>query len=462
MRRQWISLAWIIIVALINKAAYGAPGDLDPSFIGGVTNYPKIDVVVIQPDGKIVIGGDFTLADGWSKYRIARLNSDGSLDTDFDAGYVDKYVDCIQLNSDGSMLIGGGFQQVGGATTYHIAMLNSNGTVNTAFNPGNAVKNDVYSIAAQSDGKVIIGGFFSSIGNTNISGIARLNANGSLDTNFNVGSGTYGVVYSVALQQDGRALIGGNFSSVNGVEQHFIARLNTNGTLDASFNPGIPLGGASDRVTTMLLQPDGHIVVGGLFSVTVNSTNLNSIIRLNTDGSIDTSFDPNPGSDTTISAITSEADGHLVISGNFAMIGNVVQPTIARLNPDGSLDQSFKSMTASWGTIGETPFSLASQADNKVVIGGAFDTVNQTSHNGVARLFGDYPPKFTFVGLGADGNLMLSGLAATNAHLQIYSSTNLVNWSPMGIFTNNEGTFTFEDTQWSDYFQRFYRVLWLP
>src|SRR5437588_2978986 len=194
-------LAW-----LLAPRVYAEPGDLDPSFTGGVTNYPSVGSIALQPDGKILCAGTFTIADDASSYRIARLHPDGALDTNFHSGdtYIDSTVYSIALQADGHVFIGGDFLHVGGAQRFYVARLNSDGTLDTVFNPGRAVNRDVFSLAAQTNGQVIIGGDFSAIGPTNINGIARLNSNGSLDTNFNVGSGTYGAVYKVAVQHDGK------------------------------------------------------------------------------------------------------------------------------------------------------------------------------------------------------------------------------------------------------------------
>src|SRR5690606_36450331 len=143
---------------------------------------------VIQADGKIIVGGDFTSFNGTIINRIARLNTDGTLDTDFNPG--------------------------------------------TGFNYG------VRSTVIQVDGKIIVGGGFTSFNGTIINRIARLNTDGTLDTDFNPGTGFSSGVYSTALQVDGKIIVGGDFTSFNGVSRGRIARLNTDGTLDTDFNPG--------------------------------------------------------------------------------------------------------------------------------------------------------------------------------------------------------------------------------
>lgn len=445
-----------VLASQCGYVSLGAPGDIDPSFNGDVTNYPVINSLAVQPDGKILAGGNFTFADNSPIYRVARFNPDGSLDKSFNPGYVDGDVSCVLLETNGNVLIGGGFEHVGGAIRYSIAELYASGTLDAGFNPSNSLNGAVLSIALQPAGTVVIGGDFSK-------GIARLNSDGSVDTNFNVGSGANGAVTCVASEPDGKVLIGGAFSSVNGVERHFIARLNTNGTLDAGFDPGIPLGIPRDSVTSILLQSNGDVIAGGSFAVTVNGTNLNNIIELDPNGSINVDFNPGSGGPNgTVYAIAPEANGQLIVSGYFGMVGKVLQGNIARLDADGDVDQSFKSMTAWWGTIEERPVAITSQADNKLLIGGSFDTVDGAPHNGIARLFGDYPPTFTSIKSDMGGGVAVSGVAATNAYLEIDTSSNLMDWAQMSVFTNAGGVFTIQDYQQNGYAQRFYRAVWLP
>jgi uncharacterized delta-60 repeat protein len=148
-------------------------------------------------------------------------------------------------------------------------------------------------LTRQSDGKTIVFGFFTSVNGTARDGIARLNADGSLDTSFNPspqGNGAIGQVQAVAVQSDGKIVVGGLFTSVNGTTPNNIARMNADGSVDISFNPG---SGTDKQVEVIAVQTDGKVVIGGAFT-SVNGTARNRIARLNADGSLDTSF--NPGS----------------------------------------------------------------------------------------------------------------------------------------------------------------------
>src|SRR5437588_11535188 len=150
---------------------------------------------------------------------------------------------------------------------------------------------DVWSIALQPDGKVLVGGW---AGGEAQSNPARLNANGTLDSGFRALLGGRGIpeitVYSFAVQPDAKIVIGGAFTLVNGQARTNIARLNPDGTLDMSFYPAAA-GVAWNYVSSMVLQGDGKIVVGGQFG-TLNGEARSGLGRLNADGTLDTAFNP--------------------------------------------------------------------------------------------------------------------------------------------------------------------------
>jgi uncharacterized delta-60 repeat protein len=366
-----------------------ADGSLDTIFSASITSFDDYDgvyAIAIQADGKVVIGGIFSVMNGANRNGIARLNANGSLDTSFNPGTGANEVYSIVVQSDGRVLIGGNFLSVNGTNRNNIARLNANGSLDSSFNPGTGANDYVPSIALQPDGRVFIGGGFSTVNGTNRNGIARLNANGSLDDSFNPDTGVGGysyyfpnVVSSVVVQPDGRVLIGGGFSTVNGTNRNGIARLNANGSLDSSFNPGT---GANDYVSSIALQPDGRVLISGQY-MTVNN---DSITRLNADGSLDSSF--NSGKEISgdvsprVSSVVVQSDGKVLISGWFNSVSGTNRNRIARLNANGSLDSTFDPGTGANSTVN----SLALQSDGKVLIGGSFSSVNGTNHNSIARL----------------------------------------------------------------------------
>ena len=141
----------------------------------------------------------------------------------------------------------------------------------------------ILSIALQGDGKVLIGGWFTTYNGVSRNYIARLNADGSLDSSFNVGSGANGFVQSIASQGDGKVLIGGSFTTYNGVSRNYIARLNADGSLDSSFNVG---SGANSAIRSIVLQGDGKVLIGGWFT-TYNENARAFITRLTAVGQLE-------------------------------------------------------------------------------------------------------------------------------------------------------------------------------
>src|SRR5437016_2902484 len=223
-----------------------------------------VRAVVVQPDGKILLGGDFTtLAPNGGKTvtrnHIARLNPDGTLDTAFNpsATGINTTVNAIAVQTDGKVLVGGNFNAVGGQTRNNIARLDAITGAPDSFDPN--ASSTVFTIAVQTDGKILAGGFFASIGGQTRNRIARLDpATGAADS-FNPNPN--GGVYIIAVQPDGKILVGGEFFNIGGQSRHLVARLDSGGSAD-SFDPS-----ANSTVFAIAVQPDGKILAGGGFSV---------------------------------------------------------------------------------------------------------------------------------------------------------------------------------------------------
>ena len=251
-----------------NMARLEADGSLDRTFDPGLGPSGLVRILALQPDGRILIGGEFTSVNQTNRNRLARLNTDGSLDTSFDPGTgANDIVRTVVLLPTGQILVGGLFTSFNGGSIPYLVRLNSDGTPDASFPLGSGPNGNVYFISPGADGSLLIGGDFTSVNGTNINRIARLRADGSMDTAFVPGTGVLGgPVYHIIRQNNAKIVIGGGFSSVNGVTLHNLARLNPNGSLDVGFEPG---SGASDVVLTMALLGDGRLVAGGLF-VTYN------------------------------------------------------------------------------------------------------------------------------------------------------------------------------------------------
>jgi uncharacterized delta-60 repeat protein len=378
-------------------ARLNADGSLDIGFDPSTGANSRVRVLSQQADGKVLIGGSFSIVNGTVRNHIARLNADGSLDAGFDPGANNTIV-ALSQQADGKVLIGGDFITVNGTARNHIARLNADGSLDSGFDPGTGANLTVSALSQQADGKVLIGGSFTTVNGTARNRIARLNADGSLDAGFDPGAGASSFVFALSQQVDGKVLIGGLFRSVNGTTRNRIARLNADGSLDAGFDPG-----ANNTIFALSQQADGKVLIGGSFT-TVNGTARNRIARLNVDGSLDIGFDPGTGANLTVSAVSQQADGKVLIGGQFSTVNGTARNRIARLNADGSLDAGFDPGTGADNVV----YAVSQQADGKVLIGGQFTSVNGTPRNHIARL-------------NADGNLDSGFDPGTGASSFVYA-----------------------------------------
>jgi uncharacterized delta-60 repeat protein len=226
-------------------------GANDSTFVGQTFNQQPYSTI-IQSDGKLVMVGTFTTYGGVTTNRIVRLNTNGSRDATFSSGTAfDAFAKVIkQQVSSGSLFVIGPFTSYNGTSRNGIAKLNANGTIDGTFNPGSGTT-AAECIAIQSDGKIIIGGTFTTYNGTAINRIARINTNGTIDTSFNPGTGFNNGVISIVIQPNGKIIVGGNFTTFNGVTRNRIAKLNSDGTLDTTFDPGT---GYDSTVSSLILE----------------------------------------------------------------------------------------------------------------------------------------------------------------------------------------------------------------
>lgn len=401
-------------------ARVNTDGSLDTTFNTGSGADIAPRKIVVQPDGKILIGGLFTVFNGVGKNGITRLNPDGTFDSAFDVAGFDAVVFGIALQPDGKIVVGGSYTEIGGAMRRHIARLNADGTNDASFNPGTGTSGGqiyVSNVTRQPDGKIILAGAFTLVNDQPRGGIARLNADGSLETGFAPTSSGGGTVNALALQSDGKVLTGGRFNQANGAGRNNIARLNQDGTLDTIFNPGTGAGGS---VNTLAAQADGKIIVGGAFT-TFNGATANRIVRLGADGSVDSSFNTGTGAASDVNAVAVQADGKILVGGNFVSYNGTTVNRLTRLNQDGSIDNSFVTGTAVNGAVR----AILMQPDGKILIGGLFTTYNGATRNRLIRLNADGSPDASFnsgtgasssvfaIALQPDGKILIGGAFVT-------------------------------------------------
>jgi uncharacterized delta-60 repeat protein len=277
-------------------------------------------------------------------------------------------------------------------------------------NPPPSTGGVVQAVAIQTNGQAIIGGFFTSYDTTPVYSIARLLTNGWLDPSFNNiqdGGIGNGFVRAIVIPNDGtgRILVGGDFSSYDGVNAPNIARLTSTGALDATFKTG---NGFNSTVYALAVDANGNILVGGDFT-SYNTTNCNHIARLFPNGALDTTFLPdtgnglaNFGTDQDVMAVATDGNGNIIIGGEFSYVNGRNLNYLARLLPTGAVDTSFVPVEGPDGTV----YSLAIETNNEIIIGGAFQNYNLLSSPGVALITTSGALDTTFpVGSGADGNV---------------------------------------------------------
>jgi uncharacterized delta-60 repeat protein len=373
-------------VALNRIARLNPDGTIDPTFQQTVGANDTVYCLVLQPNGKILVGGEFYRFDNEERSGIVRLHPNGSVDTTFQS-IPGSTIRCMAIQNDQKIVIGGYFSQVNGVARHNVARLNADGSLDTSYLNGVYGANEgVISLALQTDGKVLICGEFYSVNLTFRTNIARLNLTGSLDTSFvpSVSGSWYHPIRAVAVQNDGKILIGGTFSNVNGIAQNTFARLHPNGNLDTSFDSHMRADGQA--VVFIKALPEGKTLVTGGF-VSVNEKPRRGVAILNPDGSPDQNFEnPTRGINGPVHSVTIQRDGKVLVAGQFTNAHGFTRNRIARFNSDGSLDAFQHGMA---GIPTGTVYSILEQSDGKILVGGSLGTVNGSTRYSVARLYSD-------------------------------------------------------------------------
>lgn len=199
----------------------------------------------------------------------------------------------------------------------------------------------------------------------------------ALSSAFGAGEGVNGEVLAVAIQSDGKIIIGGRFSAVNGIARNNLARLNTDGTLDRTFAEP---QGVNGQVSALAIQPNGGIIVGGTFTQAGQTEALN-LARYRSNGEVDQTFggegEGDPGANGSVYALAALPDGKIVVGGNFSEVFGEQRRSIARLNADGTPDSPVTAENALSGAVR----AAAVGSDASFVAGGQFTFMNQNARN---------------------------------------------------------------------------------
>lgn len=377
-----------------------ADGSIDSTFYNNVKflsmgNYSYIRTIILQPDGKILVGGKFFYCNTVFTKDIARLNADGTIDMSFlcinmpdylNAGSdeVGRYgVGALLLESDGKIIVGGDFRKYNNIDAKGIMRLNPDLTRDFTFDSGINIFDDnptstaaygcVNDLDRHTDGTILCSGYFFDYNNIPVHNIVKLLSNGNKDNSFtNICRGFDGDANIIRFQNDGKIIIAGHFHSYDGINRNKILRLNQDGSLDTSFN--VNTSAFIDEVNSPLdikIQNDGKIIVGSITKY-YNGYAGGALVRLNSDGSIDSSFNsltfPNYGYSGSCSTLAIQPDGK-ILAGGLLYLNTATGKQLLRLNSDATEDSSFQ-FTNPLTSVRK----IALQPNGKIIVLGDLDS----------------------------------------------------------------------------------------
>lgn len=390
--------------------------NVDPTFNTGNVGVSGgvINCMIKQPDGKIIIGGTFTAYNGVNNKCVARLNSDGTLDNSFNvgngptttAGFVT--IKALAMDSEGKILIAGFFTSFNGSSRNCIVRLNANGSVDATFNGSNFINDTSFltrkieCLKIDQNGRILVGGQFRVNGQTPsvVYGLIRLNLNGAFDSTFApniIDLNNDSRVTDIDFQSDNKIVV-----AVSNFFNRPILRFNSNGTTDTTFLT-TPYQGFA---TKLLVMPDDKILLGAGVMQTVSGGSFRTLVKLNADGSLDPTFTiyiAESGSSTVNSNNAIDLQGDkILIGGNMTTYGAVANNGITRLNSNGTPDSTFIIGTGANSTI----LGIDIDENEKILLWGY-----QSSFNGIPSKF---ITRLTDAVLATDNMLSLNKISFIN------------------------------------------------
>jgi uncharacterized delta-60 repeat protein len=395
-RRSVSFVVLIVCLARPHPAAGQTPGQLDPSFDAGVVGFQagtsEIRTVLLQPDGKLLVGGAFSSIAGVTRHAIARLNADGSVDATFVSPFfVNTQVPIViamARQPDGRILVGGNGLNVG-AQNHFLARLMPDGAIDPSFTllPMNASAG-VEAIALLADGRFYIGGDYGSIGATTTRTLTRMFADGTVDTSFAIGAFLVsGRAVSIVVQPDGQVVAGGDYLvtlTAGGTTLGRLMRFSSTGAVDTSFDPRFGTNGFVPEVKSVVQAADGTFYAGGVWGP-IDGTLVPPVARFSASGEVMPAFAPGIQGFGDAHALLLDARGRVLVTGNLYFPGT--GPTnerrhIARLDPvTGAFDTFYPA-----SGLENMGHALALQPDEKVIVAGRFFQVSGVDRWRVARL----------------------------------------------------------------------------
>jgi uncharacterized delta-60 repeat protein len=452
---------------------YNTDGTLDTSFNStgkvltdlGLGSNDQANSIIVQGDGKILVAGTSN-ASGTDDFAIVRYNSDGTLDTSFGSGGKGRtdigasssdQAYALVMQSDGKISVAGQ-SNASGSDDFALVRYNADGTLDASFNSTGKVLTDfgagsyeyASAIVKQVDGKIIVAGSSNASGSDDFA-VTRYNVDGTLDSTFgsagkvltDIGSSSTDWTSAIAVQSDGKILVAGT-SDASGSDDIVVVRYNVDGTLDTSFGSSGKLltdvgAASSDDAYAMVIQGDGKIVVAG--SSNASGSNDFVVVRCNSDGTLDTSFnstgkvltDLGSNSSDIAAAITVQSDGKILVAGFSNALGSN-DFAIVRYKTDGSLDTGFNFTGKVLADLGsnssDNAKGIAVQSDGKILVAGfsnasgstGFALVRYNSNGSMDTGFGSSGKVLTDFGAGSwspayamamqsDGKILLTGVS---------------------------------------------------
>jgi uncharacterized delta-60 repeat protein len=370
------NFAWVNPAGSVSAAFAGLSGATERN--------PSVEDMAVQPDGKIVVVGNFTSVKGSPRYGIVRLNADFTVDSSFSAtAGIEGTPRVVLLQPDGKIVVGGYRQPLNAFPPGILTRFNADGTRDSSFNPGTGANASVSALAEDGAGNIYVAGGFSMFNGQTRSRVVKLSSTGAVDPTFDPGLGADRLVNTIVFAPESNAiLIGGDFLKYQGVSVGRIARLNaTTAALDTSFNPGGT--GFTSQVRKLIRDANGKYYAGstGLYN---NTSQGAPIYRLNSDGTRDQSFSPSSG------FIQPQA---IALQGD-RVYAPMDYARVTRLTSTGAFDSSFNT-PAGAGFSNAHYFSsfdparissLVVQPDGKLLVGGAFTTFNNIPRVCLVRL----------------------------------------------------------------------------
>lgn len=367
------------------EAALGrltSTGAVDATFAPKIQAPGSVEALVRQPDGQLIVGGDFTEYNGVVTHNLARLSAAGAFDAAFAAATpaVSELVKALALQADGKLLVG---------TTVGVRRLLTTGSPDGSYATFTA--SGMEGLAVQPDGKVVVIGYFINVPNTTSpQQIVRLTTGGTIDTSFRPATpddlGQTFYLTALAVQPDGKVLVGGSFLPPTSGPVLRVLRYESTGAIDASFSRSTTFelpattSGPIVRFNVLTVQPDGKVLVGGYFTSVSGSPRTN-LARLTATGQFDSTFAPAPLTGSVL-AVTLQPNGRVLVGSGDGNDGSLTTTPLLRLLDSGALDSSF-------GTTANPDNAVAAllvQPNGAIVVGGSFAAIGAQPAAGLARI----------------------------------------------------------------------------